>query len=69
LRSRDDAHALSGSSDETIRLWDMATRALLRTFEGRSVSLKSVAFSPDWPPDKGGAHNNHRVQPLVNLNR
>lgn len=47
----------------------MATRALLRTFEGRSVSLKSVAFSPDWPPDKGGAHNNHRVQPLVNLNR
>jgi WD40 repeat protein len=36
---------LSGSSDKTVKLWDAATGALLRTFEGHSDGVTSVAFS------------------------
>lgn len=45
--SSDGARALSGGSDKTVRLWDVATGALLRTFEGLSGLVRSVAFSPD----------------------
>ena len=38
---------LSGSADKTLKLWDAATGALLRTFEGHSDGVNSVAFSPD----------------------
>ena len=38
---------LSGSEDKTVKLWDAATGALLRTFEGHSDWVISVAFSPD----------------------
>ena len=37
----------SGSSDETIRLWDVNTGELLNTFEGHEGKITSVAFSPD----------------------
>ncbi|KAJ6025071.1 hypothetical protein N7540_005868 [Penicillium herquei] len=37
----------SGSSDQTIRLWDMATGTLQQTLEGHSGSVRSVAFSPN----------------------
>ena len=37
----------SGSLDNTIRLWDAASGALLRTLEGHTRSVNSVAFSPD----------------------
>ena len=37
-------------ADETMRLWDATTGALLRTFDGHSGPVYSVAFSPD------GAH-------------
>ena len=30
-----------------MKLWDAATGALVRTFEGHSGSVNSVAFSPD----------------------
>ena len=47
-RSRPTARrVLSGSDDKTLKLWDAATGALLRTFEGHSGSVNSVAFSPD----------------------
>ena len=45
--SPDGRHLLSGSGDKTIRLWDAATGTHLRTFEGHSESVSSVAFSPD----------------------
>ena len=38
---------LSGSSDKTLKPWDAATGELLRTFEGHSRAVWSVAFSPD----------------------
>ena len=38
---------LSGSWDKTLKLWDAATGALIRTFEGHSDRVTSVAFSAD----------------------
>ncbi|KAJ6092101.1 NACHT and WD40 domain protein [Penicillium canescens] len=37
----------SGSSDNTIRLWDPVTGILQQTLEGHSDWVRSVAFSPD----------------------
>ena len=37
----------SASNDRTIRLWDAASGALLRTLEGHTHGVNSVAFSPD----------------------
>jgi WD40 repeat protein len=45
--SPDGARVLSGSGDKTIKLWDAATGALIRTFEGHVGPVTSVAFSPD----------------------
>lgn len=38
---------MSGSRDQTIQLWDVATGALLQTLEGHTDSVTSVAFSPN----------------------
>jgi WD40 repeat protein len=45
--SPDGGRVLSGNFDNTIKLWDAATGALIRTFEGHSSPVTSVAFSPD----------------------
>jgi WD40 repeat protein len=45
--SPDGRRVLSGSGDKTIKLWDAATGALIRTFEGHSGEVQSVALSPD----------------------
>ncbi len=45
--SADGARVLSGSDDRTLKLWDAATGALIRTFEGHSDVVLSVAFSAD----------------------
>jgi WD40 repeat protein len=37
----------SGSRDNTVKLWDVATGAELRTLEGHSDYVNSVAISPD----------------------
>ncbi len=39
--------ALSGGLDRTIKLWDVATSRLLRTFSLKNVVISSVAFSSD----------------------
>ncbi len=38
---------VSGSGDQTVRLWDAATGAALQTLEGHTYSVTSVAFSPN----------------------
>jgi WD40 repeat protein len=37
----------SASSDETVRIWDVATGMLQQTLEGHNGHVGSVAFSPD----------------------
>jgi len=45
--SADGRLALSGSNDETMRLWEVATGRCLRTFEGHTGTVTSVSLSAD----------------------
>ena len=45
--SPDGKQALSGSDDNTLRLWKVNTGKNIRTFSGHSDWVWSVAFSPD----------------------
>jgi WD40 repeat protein len=37
----------SGSDDDTIKLWEVASGSLVRTLSGHTSYVTSVAFSPD----------------------
>lgn len=43
----DGAYALSGSWDNTLGLWDLATGTRAQTFKGHENDVLSVAFSPN----------------------
>ena len=45
--SPDSKLVASGSSDNTVKIWDAATGACTQTLEGHSDYVRSVAFSPD----------------------
>ncbi|KFY30946.1 hypothetical protein V493_01528 [Pseudogymnoascus sp. VKM F-4281 (FW-2241)] len=45
--SPDGRQVVSGSDDNTVRLWDATIGTALKTLEGHSGSVYSVAFSPD----------------------
>jgi len=45
--SPDGASVVSGSSDKTIKLWDMQTSGVVKTFQGHTGSVYSVSISPD----------------------
>jgi tRNA A-37 threonylcarbamoyl transferase component Bud32 len=45
--SPDGRRIATAGEDETIRLWDSATGAALRTLKGHQRAVSSVAFSPD----------------------
>jgi WD40 repeat protein len=48
------AHAISGSCDETLRVWDLRSGQMLCTLEGHEDSVFAVAVTPDghyrWTP-------------------
>ena len=43
----DGRRAVSGSYDETLRVWDLESGACLRTLEGHSGEVQSVSVTPD----------------------
>jgi WD40 repeat protein len=45
--SPDGRVALSGSWEETVRLWEVSTGKCLSSFEGHTGSVPSASFSPD----------------------
>ncbi|MHC4727491.1 MAG: WD40 repeat domain-containing protein [Planctomycetota bacterium] len=45
--SPDGTRVLTGSEDETARLWEAETGQEIRTFRGHTSYVWSVAFSPD----------------------
>ena len=45
--SPDGTRIISGSEDNTIKIWDANTGECLKTLEGHSGWVRSVAFSPD----------------------
>ena len=53
----DGKQVVSGSDDQTVRLWDAATGALLQTLEGHTGVVTSVAFSPNGKQVVSGSYN------------
>jgi len=45
--SPDSRYVLTGSTDKTARLWDVAEQRTLRVLEGHEENVAQVAFSPD----------------------
>jgi WD40 repeat protein len=45
--SRNGAHVLTGGEDGTLKLWDIATTRLVRTFAGHKDGVTAVALAPD----------------------
>lgn len=45
--SPDGAALATGSQDRTVRLWDLESRSLIRSWEGHGREVRSVAYSPD----------------------
>ncbi|KAF7727362.1 hypothetical protein EC973_007605 [Apophysomyces ossiformis] len=47
--SQDDSMLLTGSADRLMRIWDVETQNCLATFEGHTMSLRSVNWHPTNP--------------------
>lgn len=56
--SPDGRHAVSGSRDFTLKLWDVETAAEVRSYEGHAGSVRAVSFSPDGRHFISGADDN-----------
>ena len=56
--SPDGSTLASGSRDNTVKLWDVATRQNIATLEGHTSEVWSVSFSPDGSTLASGSHDN-----------
>ena len=55
--SPDGKKIISGSDDNTIKIWDANTRQCLNTLEGHTFSVYSVAYSPDGKNIVSGSYD------------
>jgi WD40 repeat protein len=55
--SPDSRHALTGSGDHLVRLWDLRTGQLLRTIAGHEAGVSAVSVSPDGRHALSGSHD------------
>lgn len=55
--SPDGKQLVSGSADETVRLWDASDGKLLRTFKGHTGAIFSVAFHPGGNQVASGSYD------------
>ena len=55
--SPDGTTLASGSEDTTVKLWDLATCRVQRTFRGHAGEVRSVAFSPDGKTLASGSND------------
>ena len=56
--SMDGNYALSGSGDETLRLWEIATGKCVRVFEGHKMDVRSVSLNADSTHALSGSSDN-----------
>ncbi|MEE1323143.1 MAG: hypothetical protein UHE91_04910, partial [Bacteroidales bacterium] len=53
----DGTKIISGSADKTVKIWDANTGECLKTLEGHSKYVYSVAFSPDGKHIVSGSYD------------
>ncbi|VFM96802.1 MAG: WD domain-containing protein, G-beta repeat-containing protein [Candidatus Kentron sp. G] len=56
--SPDGGTLLSGSHDDTLKLWNVASGQAIRTLKGHSDNVRSVAFAPDGRAVLSGSNDN-----------
>ena len=56
--SSDSRYIVSGSEDNTIKLWNLHTGKLIRTFTGHNYDVRSVCISSDSKYIVSGSHDN-----------